>query len=164
VRRLRPRLHHRAIIQAVFELAHRTARWQDERHRLLVEDAGLFRQPVARLQLGARPHAVGRHRRERGQPDLYYIGVSGDGDSLSIGMGQFAHVIRRNLNMLYIIENNGVYGLTKGQFSASADVGSKAKKGEPTSRCRSIRSAPRSASAPPSSPAASPATSSSWCR
>ncbi len=62
--------------------------------------------------------------------DLHYIGVSGDGDSLSIGMGQFAHAIRRNLNMTYIIENNGVYGLTKGQFSASADVGTKAKKGE----------------------------------
>src|ERR1700754_3044895 len=62
--------------------------------------------------------------------DLYYIGVSGDGDTLSIGFGQFAHSIRRNLNMLYIIENNGVYGLTKGQFSASADIGSKAKKGE----------------------------------
>jgi len=63
--------------------------------------------------------------------DLTYIGVSGDGDSLSIGMGQFAHVIRRNLNMCYIIENNGVYGLTKGQYSASADVGSKAKKASP---------------------------------
>jgi len=62
--------------------------------------------------------------------DLIYLGVSGDGDSLSIGMGQFAHVIRRNLHMCYIIENNGVYGLTKGQFSASADVGTKAKKGE----------------------------------
>ncbi len=62
--------------------------------------------------------------------NLYCIGLSGDGDSLSIGLGQFAHVVRRNLNMLYIIENNGVYGLTKGQFSASADVGSKAKKGE----------------------------------
>ncbi|MDH3588822.1 MAG: thiamine pyrophosphate-dependent enzyme, partial [Gammaproteobacteria bacterium] len=62
--------------------------------------------------------------------DLYYIGVSGDGDSLSIGLGQFAHAMRRNLNMLYLIENNGVYGLTKGQFSASADIGSKAKKGE----------------------------------
>ena len=61
--------------------------------------------------------------------DLTYIGVSGDGDSLSIGMGQFAHVIRRNLDMCYIIENNGVYGLTKGQYSASADVGSTAKKG-----------------------------------
>src|SRR5210317_2651016 len=63
--------------------------------------------------------------------DLTYIGVSGDGDSLSIGMGQFAHVIRRNLNMCYIIENNGVYGLTKGQYSASADVGSVAKKSPP---------------------------------
>lgn len=61
---------------------------------------------------------------------LYYLGVSGDGDTLSIGFGQFAHAIRRNLNMLYMIENNGVYGLTKGQFSASADIGSKAKKGE----------------------------------
>jgi 2-oxoglutarate ferredoxin oxidoreductase subunit beta len=62
--------------------------------------------------------------------DLICIAVSGDGDSLSIGFGQFGHVVRRNLNMLYIIENNGVYGLTKGQFSASADPGSKAKKGE----------------------------------
>jgi 2-oxoglutarate ferredoxin oxidoreductase subunit beta len=62
--------------------------------------------------------------------DLYLLGVSGDGDSLSIGLGQFAHAVRRNLDMLYIIENNGVYGLTKGQFSASADVGSKAKRGE----------------------------------
>ncbi|MFQ5937486.1 MAG: 2-oxoacid:ferredoxin oxidoreductase subunit beta, partial [Acidiferrobacterales bacterium] len=62
--------------------------------------------------------------------DLYYVGISGDGDSLSIGLGQFAHAIRRNMNMLYIIENNGVYGLTKGQFSASADVGSTAKKGD----------------------------------
>jgi 2-oxoglutarate ferredoxin oxidoreductase subunit beta len=61
---------------------------------------------------------------------LFYIGVSGDGDSLSIGLGQFAHALRRNVNMLYIIENNGVYGLTKGQFSASADLGTRAKKGE----------------------------------
>jgi 2-oxoglutarate ferredoxin oxidoreductase subunit beta len=61
---------------------------------------------------------------------LYYIGISGDGDTLSIGLGQFCHAIRRNVNMLYIIENNGVYGLTKGQFSASADIGTKAKKGE----------------------------------
>jgi len=63
--------------------------------------------------------------------ELTYIGVSGDGDSLSIGMGQFAHVIRRNLDMCYIIENNGVYGLTKGQYSASADIGSVAKKAAP---------------------------------
>jgi 2-oxoglutarate ferredoxin oxidoreductase subunit beta len=61
---------------------------------------------------------------------LHIIGVSGDGDSLSIGLGQFMHALRRNLDMLYVIENNGVYGLTKGQFSASADVGSKAKRGD----------------------------------
>ena len=60
---------------------------------------------------------------------LLSIGISGDGDSLSIGIGQLAHAIRRNLNIVYIIENNGVYGLTKGQFSASADVGSKKQKG-----------------------------------
>jgi 2-oxoglutarate ferredoxin oxidoreductase subunit beta len=62
--------------------------------------------------------------------ELHLLGVSGDGDSLSIGIGQFMHALRRNLRMVYIIENNGVYGLTKGQFSASADVGSKAKRGE----------------------------------
>lgn len=60
---------------------------------------------------------------------LTYIGVSGDGDSLSIGIGQLVHAMRRNVNMLYILDNNGVYGLTKGQFSASADIGSTAKKG-----------------------------------
>ncbi|MGH7075020.1 MAG: thiamine pyrophosphate-dependent enzyme, partial [Stellaceae bacterium] len=61
--------------------------------------------------------------------DLVYLGVSGDGDSASIGIGQFAHSIRRGVNMTYIVENNGVYGLTKGQFSATADMGSKSKKG-----------------------------------
>ena len=61
--------------------------------------------------------------------DLIYLGVSGDGDSASIGFGQFAHSIRRGVNMTYIVENNGVYGLTKGQFSATADRGSKSKKG-----------------------------------
>ena len=61
---------------------------------------------------------------------LTYIGVSGDGDSLSIGLGQLCHAIRRNVRMLYVIENNGVYGLTKGQFSASADIGSTSKKGD----------------------------------
>jgi len=58
-----------------------------------------------------------------GDYTLHGIGVSGDGDSASIGMGQFKHVVRRNLNMVYIIENNGVYGLTKGQFSATAEKG-----------------------------------------
>ncbi|MEC8540281.1 MAG: 2-oxoacid:ferredoxin oxidoreductase subunit beta [Candidatus Thermoplasmatota archaeon] len=61
--------------------------------------------------------------------DLLYIGVSGDGDSASIGIGQLIHAIRRNMDMVYIIENNGVYGLTKGQYSATADIGSKKKKG-----------------------------------
>ena len=71
--------------------------------------------------------ASGANAANRG---LTYVGISGDGDSLSIGLGQLVHVIRRNVNMLYMIENNGVYGLTKGQFSASADIGTKAKKGE----------------------------------
>ncbi len=61
--------------------------------------------------------------------DLIYLGVSGDGDTASIGMGQFVHVIRRNLNMVYIVMNNGCYGLTKGQDSATADNGSKNKAG-----------------------------------
>lgn len=61
--------------------------------------------------------------------DLIYLGVSGDGDSASIGLGQFAHVVRRNLNMLYIMENNGCYGLTKGQTSATTDLDSVNKAG-----------------------------------
>lgn len=61
--------------------------------------------------------------------ELSLIGISGDGDSLSIGLGQLGHAIRRNVDMLYVLENNGVYGLTKGQFSASADLGSKSKRG-----------------------------------
>lgn len=61
--------------------------------------------------------------------DLIYLGVSGDGDSASIGMGQFVHVVRRNLNMVYLVMNNGCYGLTKGQDSATADIGSKNKSG-----------------------------------
>jgi 2-oxoglutarate ferredoxin oxidoreductase subunit beta len=63
--------------------------------------------------------------------NMIYIGVSGDGDTASIGMGQFTHAVRRNLNMMYIVENNGCYGLTKGQDSATSDVGSTSKKGDP---------------------------------
>ena len=70
--------------------------------------------------------ATGANLANRG---LVYLGVSGDGDSASIGIGQFAHVMRRGVNMTYIVENNGVYGLTKGQFSATADQGSKSKRG-----------------------------------
>ncbi len=63
--------------------------------------------------------------------ELYCIGISGDGDTASIGLGQFAHVVRRRINMLYIVDNNGTYGLTKGQFSATNDKGSTSKKGLP---------------------------------
>ena len=62
--------------------------------------------------------------------ELHYIGISGDGDSASIGLGQFCHIVRRRINMLYIVANNGTYGLTKGQLSATADLGSKTKSGE----------------------------------
>jgi 2-oxoglutarate ferredoxin oxidoreductase subunit beta len=72
------------------------------------------------------PVATGANMANR---KLSYIGVSGDGDTLSIGLGHTCHAIRRNVNMLYVIENNGVYGLTKGQFSASAEAGSKDRKG-----------------------------------
>jgi len=74
------------------------------------------------------PIATGANAANR---ELVYIGVSGDGDSLSIGLGHLGHAMRRNVRLVYIIENNGVYGLTKGQFSASTDVGSKSKRGEP---------------------------------
>jgi len=73
------------------------------------------------------PIVTGANAANRG---LVYVGVSGDGDSLSIGLGHLCHAIRRNVRMAYVIENNGVYGLSKGQFSASADVGSKSKRGE----------------------------------
>ena len=63
--------------------------------------------------------------------NLNFLAVSGDGDTANIGIGQFIHAIRRNLNMLYIIENNGVYGLTKGQYSATAEEGTKKRKGNP---------------------------------
>ena len=63
--------------------------------------------------------------------ELYYIGISGDGDSASIGLGQFAHIVRRRINMTYVVDNNGTYGLTKGQFSATNDKGSTNKKGAP---------------------------------
>jgi 2-oxoglutarate ferredoxin oxidoreductase subunit beta len=72
------------------------------------------------------PMATGVHLANRKQ---LLIGVSGDGDTASIGLGSFAHMLRRNVPMIYIVENNGVYGLTKGQFSATADLGSRAKSG-----------------------------------
>lgn len=72
------------------------------------------------------PVATGVHLANHTQ---HLIGVSGDGDTASIGLGSFAHMLRRNVPMIYVVENNGVYGLTKGQFSATADKGSKAKSG-----------------------------------
>jgi len=81
-----------------------------------------FNSVHGRMPAIATGAAVANHK-------MHYIGVSGDGDTASIGMGQFAHLIRRNLPMTYIIEDNGVYGLTKGQFSATADLGSRLKTG-----------------------------------
>lgn len=120
-----------AIIQAVFELEiepHRMAKMSgigcsSKTPAYFVNDSHGFNSVHGRMP----SVTTGANAANR---DLIYLGVSGDGDSLSIGLGQFAHAIRRNVNMCYVIENNGVYGLTKGQFSASADVGSKAKKGE----------------------------------
>ena len=121
-----------AIIQAVFELniePHRLAKMSgigcsSKTPAYFVNQAHGFNSVHGRMP----SVTTGAYVANR---DLTYIGVSGDGDSLSIGVGQFVHAIRRNLNMCYIIENNGVYGLTKGQFSASADIGSKPKKGLP---------------------------------
>jgi len=121
-----------ALVQALWELS-------IEPHRLIkLSGIGCSSKTPAYFVHGAHGFnsvhgrmpsvATGAHA---GNRDLICVGVSGDGDSLSIGFGQFGHAIRRNLNMLYLIENNGVYGLTKGQFSASADPGSTAKKGPP---------------------------------
>lgn len=121
-----------ALIQAVFELGlepHRLAKMSgigcsSKTPAYFVSQSHGFNSVHGRMPSVTTGANAANH-------ELTYIGISGDGDSLSIGMGQFAHIIRRNLNMCYIIENNGVYGLTKGQYSASADVGSKAKKGAP---------------------------------
>ena len=97
--------------------------------------------------------------------DLIYLGVSGDGDSASIGLGQFAHVLRRGVNMVYIVENNGVYGLTKGQFSATADKGSEEQaRRDQQRRADRSRAARARSSARRSSRAVSPATRRSSCR
>jgi 2-oxoglutarate ferredoxin oxidoreductase subunit beta len=113
------------IIDAMYEMGvSARARRQTERHRLLVQESGLFHEPLAQLQRGPRTHAVGRTGAVLANRNLMALGVSGDGDTASIGIGQFVHLMRRNLPMIYIIEDNGVYGLTKGQFSATADLGS----------------------------------------
>ncbi len=121
-----------AIVRALWELSiepHRLAKMSgigcsSKTPAYFVSGAHGFNSAHGRMP----PIATGANAANR---ELLYLGVSGDGDSLSIGLGHLCHAIRRNLRMVYVIENNGVYGLTKGQFSASADVGSKSKKGEP---------------------------------
>jgi len=120
-----------ALIQAFWEIdlePHRLAKLSgigcsSKTPTYFVKDAHGFNAVHGRMpSIAAGANAANR--------DLLYVGISGDGDSLSIGLGQFCHAIRRNVNMLYVLENNGVYGLTKGQFSASADIGSTAKGGD----------------------------------
>ncbi len=120
-----------ALIQAFYELdvePHRVAKLSgigcsSKTPAYFVKEAHGFNSVHGRMpSIAAGANAANK--------DLLYVGISGDGDSLSIGLGQLCHVIRRNVDMLYVLENNGVYGLTKGQFSASADVGSRSKSGE----------------------------------
>ncbi|GMV04905.1 MAG: hypothetical protein AMXMBFR53_11850 [Gemmatimonadota bacterium] len=120
-----------ALVQAFFELdlePHRLAKLSgigcsSKTPAYFVKEAHGFNSVHGRMpSIAAGGNAANR--------DLLYVGISGDGDSLSIGLGQLCHAIRRNVNMVYVLENNGVYGLTKGQFSASADVGTRSKKGE----------------------------------
>jgi 2-oxoglutarate ferredoxin oxidoreductase subunit beta len=119
-----------ALIQAFFELnlePHRVAKLSGIGCSSITPDYFLGQSHGFNSVHGRMPSvATGANLANR---DLIYLGVSGDGDSASIGLGQFAHLLRRGVNMLYVVENNGVYGLTKGQFSATADKGSKSKKG-----------------------------------
>ena len=167
VRRLRPRLGHRRdrarVLRARRSPPHMIAKLSgigcsSKTPTYFVSGAHGFNSAHGRMPA----IATGANAANRA---LTYIGISGDGDSLSIGLGQLCHAIRRNVNMLYVIENNGVYGLTKGQFSASADVGSKSKRGEPNQQRADRSGAARaSASARRSSRAASRATRRSSCR
>ncbi|MEZ4424675.1 MAG: 2-oxoacid:ferredoxin oxidoreductase subunit beta [Gemmatimonadota bacterium] len=124
-----------AIVQAFFELSvppHRVAKLSGigcsaKTPAYFLKEAHGFNSVHGRMP-SVSTGAIAANR------DLVYIGISGDGDSLSIGLGQFCHAIRRGIDMLYVLENNGVYGLTKGQFSASADLGSKSKRGEPNAQ------------------------------
>lgn len=119
-----------AIIQAAFELEvepHRLAKMSGIGCSSKTPDYFLGQSHGFNTVHGRMPSVLtGANLANR---DLIYLGVSGDGDSASIGLGQFAHSMRRGVNMTYIVENNGVYGLTKGQFSATSDKGSKSKKG-----------------------------------
>ncbi|MFT5693150.1 MAG: 2-oxoglutarate ferredoxin oxidoreductase subunit beta [Oceanicoccus sp.] len=121
-----------AIVQAIFELSippHQVAKLSgigcsSKTPTYFLGDSHGFNSVHGRMP----SVATGANMANR---EMLYIGVSGDGDTASIGMGQFTHAVRRNLNMMYIVENNGCYGLTKGQDSATSDVGSSSKKGEP---------------------------------
>jgi 2-oxoglutarate ferredoxin oxidoreductase subunit beta len=119
-----------AIIEACFELSiapHRVAKLSGIGCSSKTPNYFLNRAHGFNTVHGRMPSiATGANLANR---DLVYIGVSGDGDSASIGLGQFCHVIRRQLDMTYIIENNGTYGLTKGQFSATNDRASKSRRG-----------------------------------
>ncbi|HEY9218154.1 MAG TPA: 2-oxoacid:ferredoxin oxidoreductase subunit beta [Phenylobacterium sp.] len=119
-----------AIIQAVYELEippHRIAKLSGIGCSSKTPDYFLGNSHGFNTVHGRMPSVLtGANLANR---ELIYLGVSGDGDSASIGLGQFAHAIRRGVNMTYIVENNGVYGLTKGQFSATSDRGSKSKRG-----------------------------------
>ena len=124
--------HHRRDCRGLLGLSTRAAEHREALgHRLLVQDHGVLR--VAAATASTRCTAACPRSPWARTPRIAASPTSASpatATRLSIGLGQFCHAIRRNLNMLYIIENNGVYGLTKGQFSASADVGTKAKKGE----------------------------------
>ena len=119
-----------AIIQACFELAlepHRIVKLSGIGCSSKTPAYFLNRSHGFNTVHGRMPSiATGANMANR---DLIYLGVSGDGDTASIGMGQFVHAVRRNLDMLYIVMNNGCYGLTKGQYSATADKGTRSKKG-----------------------------------
>lgn len=120
-----------AIVQACYELAiapHRVAKMSGIGCSSKTPDYFLGQAHGFNSVHGRMPSVLtGANMANR---DLIYLGVSGDGDSASIGLGQFVHALRRGVAMVYICENNGVYGLTKGQFSATADAGSKSKGGE----------------------------------
>jgi 2-oxoglutarate ferredoxin oxidoreductase subunit beta len=120
-----------AIIEACFELdlpAHRLAKLSGIGCSSKTPTYFLNRSHGFNSVHGRMPSiATGANLANR---DLIYLGVSGDGDTASIGLGQFCHAMRRRVNMVYIVENNGTYGLTKGQFSATTDKISKSKKGE----------------------------------
>ena len=120
-----------AIIEACFELdlpAHRLAKLSGIGCSSKTPTYFLNRSHGFNSVHGRMPSiATGANLANR---DLIYLGVSGDGDTASIGLGQFCHAMRRRINMVYIVENNGTYGLTKGQFSATNDKASKSKKGE----------------------------------